>query len=128
MSWLQKLNLKAFLKHYGIPGLVTYELISLGTLGCVFGAIRLGVDVQPLTQWMQEKKTLIYHKLNIQVKEEDVNEGEEDHSEWGLLGTQFLLALAIDKLFFPLRMAGTLYCTPKMSQFLLKRGWMKNKS
>jgi hypothetical protein len=120
MSWLQRLNLKAFIKQYGIPALVTYELISLGTLGTVFGAIRLGVDVQPVTEWIQDKKGKIYEHFNIQTKEEE--------NEWGLLGTQFLLALAIDKLLFPLRMAGTVYWTPKMSQLFIKRGWIKNKS
>lgn len=135
-----KPTLKTLIKQYGPAAYITFEAISNLNFFTWFLAIHLGIDVQPVIDYATDIKNQYFGSSVDHTEHNDaevvvaaVTEGANvdvshpaHHPKAGTyarLGTEFILAHAINGLFLPLRIGLTVYLTPRVAQRLVASAW-----
>lgn len=103
-------TLKGMIQKYGVVALITYNMFGLTSLSICFTAVHFGLDTGPFISLVKEYAPFLMSSNN-------------DTGTHSKLVTEFILAYAVHKVMFPVRVALTISTVPLMARKFNEFGW-----
>lgn len=99
------------IQKYGVVALITYNSFGLVSLGLCYSAVHFGIDTRPFISVIKDYAPFLIPKSS---------ENTKVHS---FFVTELILAYALHKVLFPIRIALTISTTPLVGRKFAELGW-----